>query len=41
MERIEASDPEVLLNIGTYRGTSLIRNNPPLGTYHRLMPRAL
>ena len=24
-----------------YRGTSLIRNNPSLGLYSRLMPRAL
>jgi len=24
-----------------YRGTSLIRNNPSLGPYRRLMPRAL
>ena len=24
-----------------YRGTSLIRNNPPLGPYGRPMPRAL
>ena len=24
-----------------YRGTSLIRNNPSLGPYSRLMPRAL
>ena len=26
---------------GTYRGTSLLRNNPSLGCYSRLMPRAL
>ena len=24
-----------------YRGTSLIRNNPPLGPYGRIVPRAL
>ena len=24
-----------------YRGTLLIKNNPPLGTYSRIMPRAL
>jgi hypothetical protein len=24
-----------------YRGTSLIRNSPPLGPYNRTMPRAL
>ena len=27
--------------LGTYRGTSLIRNNPSLESYLRLMPRAL
>ena len=26
---------------GVYRGTSLIRNRPPLGPYSRTMPRAL
>jgi len=25
----------------TYRGTSLMRNRPPLGPYRRPMPRAL
>ena len=41
MERIEAADPNVLLNIGLYRGSSLIRNNTPLGPYHRPTARAL
>ena len=27
--------------VGTYRGTSLIRNSAPLGPYSRTMPRAL
>ena len=35
-----APQPRLCLS-GTYWGTSLIRNNPSLGPYRRLMPRAL
>ena len=34
-------DLKALHGTSTYRGTSLIRNCPPLGPYSRPMPRAL
>ena len=36
-----ANGPQVFLSFRSYRGTSLIINNPSLGPYSRLMPRAL
>ena len=37
---VEPRDPEAVA-FQTYRGTSLIRNQPPIGPYSRSMPMAL
>ena len=40
-EPSQQREREALNEQGAYRGTSLIRNRRPLGTYSRTMPRAL
>ena len=41
LETLLATNPDALQPRSSYRGTSLIRNNPSLGPYSRLMLRAL